>query len=55
MLFEIFDANSDGFISNTDLFKTLKCLYGENNNTMSRMTDIMLQQMVNKTILYDII
>jgi serine/threonine-protein phosphatase 2B regulatory subunit len=43
--FEIYDTNSDGYISNGDLFTTLKILTGEN------LTDIQLQQAVDRTIL----
>ena len=37
---------SDGFISNEELFKVLKMMTGDN------LTDMQLQQIVNRTILY---
>ncbi len=43
--FEIYDMNHDGYISNGDLFQTLKLLTGDN------LTDIQLQQAVDRTIL----
>jgi len=43
--FEIYDTNSDGYISNGDLFNTLKLLTGDN------LTDIQIQQVVDRTIL----
>jgi serine/threonine-protein phosphatase 2B regulatory subunit len=43
--FEIYDTNSDGYISNGDLFSTLKLLTGDN------LTDIQIQQVVDRTIL----
>ena len=36
----------DGFISNEELFKVLKMMTGDN------LTDLQLQQIVNRTILY---
>ena len=36
----------DGFISNEELFKVLKMMTGDN------LTDVQLQQIVNRTILY---
>jgi serine/threonine-protein phosphatase 2B regulatory subunit len=43
--FSIYDANNDGFISNGDLFTTLKLLVGDN------FDDIQIQQVVDRTIL----
>lgn len=43
--FEIYDTNNDGYISNGDLFSTLKILTGDN------LTDIQIQQVVDRTIL----
>ncbi len=41
----IYDLNSDGFISNGDLFKSIKMFVGEN------LTDIQIQQLVDRTII----
>lgn len=43
--FQIYDFNNDGFLSNSDLFHTLKLLTGEN------LTDVQIQQVVDRTIL----
>lgn len=43
--FEIYDANKDGFISNGDLFSTLKLFVGNN------LKDIHIQQLVDRTII----
>jgi len=43
--FQIYDINMDGFITNGDLFNTLKILVGDN------LTDIQLQQLVDRTLL----
>ncbi len=43
--FEIYDTNNDGYISNGDLFNTLRLLTGDN------LTDIQIQQVVDRTIL----
>ena len=43
--FQIYDMNSDGYISNGDLFNLLKMLVGEN------LTNIQLQQLVDRTII----
>jgi len=43
-LFEIYDINGDGFISNGDLFKSLKIMVGNN------LEDKQLQQLVDRTI-----
>jgi serine/threonine-protein phosphatase 2B regulatory subunit len=43
--FQIYDANGDGFISNGDLFKTLKLFVGEN------FDDVQIQQVVDRTML----
>jgi serine/threonine-protein phosphatase 2B regulatory subunit len=42
--FQIYDSNSDGYLSNGDLFATLKLLCGDN------LTDIQIQQAVDRTI-----
>jgi len=42
--FQIYDLNNDGFLSNGDLFHTLKLLTGGN------LTDIQIQQVVDRTI-----
>jgi serine/threonine-protein phosphatase 2B regulatory subunit len=41
----VYDINGDGFISNSELFKVLKSMVGNNLN------DIQLQQIVDKTML----
>jgi serine/threonine-protein phosphatase 2B regulatory subunit len=43
--FSIYDANNDGFISNGDLFTTLKLFVGDN------FDDVQIQQVVDRTIL----
>jgi serine/threonine-protein phosphatase 2B regulatory subunit len=43
--FQIYDVNNDGFISNGDLFFTLKTLVGEN------FDDVQIQQVVDRTII----
>ncbi len=43
--FNIYDTNGDGFISNGDLYSTLKLLVGDN------MEDIQIQQVVDRTII----
>jgi serine/threonine-protein phosphatase 2B regulatory subunit len=43
--FQIYDSNNDGFISNGDLFTTLKLLVGDN------FDDVQIQQVVDRTIL----
>lgn len=43
--FKIYDIDNDGFISNIDLFKTLKIMVGEN------LTETQLQQIVDKTFI----
>ncbi len=43
-IFKIYDHDEDGFISNGDLFKTVKLLIGNN------LTNNHLQQMVDRTI-----
>lgn len=43
--FQIYDFNNDGFLSNGDLFNTLKLLCGDN------LTDIQIQQAVDRTII----
>lgn len=43
--FKIYDVNSDGFISNGDLFQILKIMVGDNLNSTQ------LQQLVDRTIL----
>lgn len=42
--FKIYDYDSDGYISNGDLFKTLKLLTGKS------MNDLQIQQVVDRTI-----
>lgn len=44
--FQVYDANGDGFISNGDLFSSLKLFTGENLN------DIQIQQVVDRTMLF---
>ena len=43
--FKVYDMNNDGFISNAELFQTLKLMVGSN------LKDSELQQIVDKTIL----
>jgi serine/threonine-protein phosphatase 2B regulatory subunit len=43
--FSIYDMNCDGYISNGDLFNTLKLLVGENLN------EVQIQQIVDRTII----
>ena len=43
--FQIYDLNGDGFISNGDLFNSLKMLVGDN------LTDIQIQQLADRTII----
>ena len=43
--FKVYDQNNDGFISNMELFQTLKLMVGNN------LKDAELQQIVDKTIL----
>jgi len=43
--FRVYDIDGDGFISNGELFQVLKMMVGNN------LTDIQLQQIVDKTIL----
>lgn len=43
--FKIYDNDGDGFISNGDLFKTLKLLTGKS------MNDLQIQQIVDRTII----
>ncbi len=43
--FQIYDINGDGFISNGDLFNSLRMLVGEN------LTDIQIQQLADRTII----
>ena len=43
--FQIYDINNDGFISNGELFTTLKMMVGNNLN------DVQLQQLVDRTII----
>ena len=42
--FKVYDLDEDGFISNGDLFGTLKMMIGNN------LTDVQLQQLVDRTI-----
>lgn len=44
-VFKVYDYDEDGFISNGDLFKTIKLLIGNN------LTNNHLQQMVDRTII----
>jgi serine/threonine-protein phosphatase 2B regulatory subunit len=44
VMFKIYDVNNDGFISNGDLFKSLKLMVGSN------LDDLQLQQLVDRTI-----
>ena len=43
--FQVYDFNGDGFLSNSDLFHTLKLLTGDN------LTDVQIQQVVDRTML----
>ena len=43
--FQIYDLNGDGFISNGDLFNSLRMLVGDN------LTDIQIQQLADRTII----
>jgi serine/threonine-protein phosphatase 2B regulatory subunit len=43
--FQIYDFNNDGFISNGDLFYTLKLLTGRN------LSDVQIQQVVDRTMI----
>lgn len=43
--FQIYDMNNDGFITNGDLFNSLRMLVGGN------LTQIQIQQLVDRTIL----
>ena len=43
--FQIYDMNNDGFISNGDLFNSLRMLVGDN------LTEIQIQQLVDRSIL----
>lgn len=43
--FQVYDANGDGYISNGDLFASLKLFTGDNLN------DIQIQQVVDRTML----
>ena len=43
--FQIYDINGDGFISNGDLFNSLRMLVGDN------LTDIQIQQLADRTII----
>ncbi len=45
-LFRIYDLDRDGYISNGELFQVLKMMTGKN------LTDLQLQQIVDRTILY---
>ncbi len=42
--FRVYDFDNDGFISNGDLFQTLKMMVGDN------LSDVQLQQLVDRTI-----
>lgn len=44
-VFQIYDLNNDGYISNGDLFKVLRIMVGNN------LDDTQLQQLVDRTIL----
>lgn len=44
--FQVYDINSDGFISNVELYTVLKSMCGNN------LEDRQLQQIVDKTIIY---
>jgi len=43
--FQVYDIDADGYISNGELFQVLKMMVGSN------LTDVQLQQIVDKTIL----
>lgn len=43
--FKVYDLDNDGFITNGELFVVLKMMVGNN------LTDVQLQQIVDKTIL----
>lgn len=43
--FQVYDIDCDGFISNGELFQVLKMMVGSN------LTDVQLQQIVDKTII----
>ena len=43
--FQIYDINNDGYLSNGDLFNSLKMLVGEN------LTDIQIQQLSDRTLI----
>jgi serine/threonine-protein phosphatase 2B regulatory subunit len=45
LAFAIYDVDMDGYLSNGDLFKTLKLLVGDNLN------DIQIQQLVDRSII----
>ncbi|GAV05525.1 hypothetical protein RvY_15643 [Ramazzottius varieornatus] len=45
-IFNVYDQDRDGFISNADCFRVLKMMVGEN------LTDVQLQQAVDKSIIY---
>merc|ERR1739848_797734 len=45
-IFRIYDIDRDGYISNGELFQVLKMMTGSN------LTDMQLQQIVDKTIIY---
>ena len=45
-LFQIYDINNDGFITNGELFDVLKMMTGSN------LRDVQLQQIVDKTIIF---
>jgi serine/threonine-protein phosphatase 2B regulatory subunit len=44
-IFQVYDIDNDGFISNGELFQVLKMMVGSN------LTDVQLQNIVDKTIL----
>ncbi len=44
--FQVYDANGDGYISNGDLFSSLKLFTGENLN------DVQIQQVVDRTMIF---
>ena len=43
-LFEVYDFNNDGFVSNADLFNVMKIMVGDN------ISDVQLQQLVDRSI-----
>jgi len=45
VVFDIYDIDGDGYISNGELFQVLKMMVGTN------LSDVQLQQMVDKTII----